>query len=81
MKIIVILKGKPIYTSNGLVDWWIVSKIVYRELNILRQLDDKDFDEYRSKSTIRGESIESVLKAYDVKVWKWNEVARDWYCG
>lgn len=79
MKKIIILNGKPIYTSNGLIDWWIVAKIVYRELKIFKQLDDKDFEEYRSKNTIRGESIENMLKAYDVKLWFWNEVARDWY--
>lgn len=77
MKTIIIYKDKPIYTSNDLVCWWTVAKCIYK--NTIKPLNDKDFDEWRSRATIRGEHVEPLLKAFNVKVWKWNQVAQDWY--
>ena len=83
MKNIVTLNEKPIYASTDLIDWWLVVKSLFKNLIennvIIEPLKDKDFDEYRGFGTIRGERIETLLYAYNVKVWIYNELARDWY--
>lgn len=77
MKIVLIKEGKPLYITNDLVCWWTVAKCLYKDT--INPLHNKDFDEWRSKATIRGEKIETLLKNFNIKVWKWNEIARDWY--
>lgn len=78
MKVIILLDNKPIYTSTDLVDWWRVVSIIYREKSI-KPLTSEDLDSWRGYARIRGKSVEEILNGYNVIVWKWNEVAQDWY--
>lgn len=69
MNTIVTHNGKPIYNGDIIIDWW---KILHKVVPAA------SFDEYRSRGTIDGMSIQSTINAFDIKVWKYNPIQNDW---
>ncbi len=78
---IAIYENKPFYVSlNGTVDFYLLIKAlcdVLSNSSKIEQLTDKDFDEYQSKFTIKGDSIGDWIRAYDIIIWKWNPIMND----
>jgi hypothetical protein len=79
---IAIYENKPIYVSqNGTIDYYSLIKALCNVLSgencRINQLIDKDLDEYNSKLTIRGSSINDWLRGYNIAIWKWNPITND----
>lgn len=79
MKNIITYNGKPIYTSADIIDWFLVIIALHNELTkegtIMKV---PDYDEYRLKNTFWGDTINGIFMGYDIKLWQWNQVERDW---
>lgn len=78
MQTIINYKSQPLAVTNNIIDWWLVIKALISVLqsngSIIRSLTDDDFDEYRSKGTIQGDSVNQWINGWSITVWKYNEL-------
>ncbi len=75
---IAIYNNKPFYISqNDTIDYWLLMKALF-VIVTSKTLDSKDFDEYQSKHTIKGNIVADILKQHNVLIWKWSELNNDW---